>query len=129
MLNHMVNQQSALDDVFGALSSAVRRQTIEDLGSGARTISELAAPHDMSLAGFMKHLRVLTDVGLVSCVKDGRTVTCTLVDAPLSQASRWLSSRERTLNDRMDALGRHLYHREQVDADRAPSEKPESGPS
>ena len=115
----MVKQEDALDGIFGALASAVRRQTIVSLGAGARTASELAAPHDMSLGGFMKHLRVLSDAGLVSCRKQGRTVTCTLARTPLSKASRWLASREEALNLRLDALGRHLYHQEQIKARRA----------
>lgn len=110
----MVNQTALLDEVFSALSSAVRRRTIEELGNGERTVSELSASHAMTLGGFMKHLRILTDAGLVSCSKHGRTVTCTLTEKPLTQASRWLAGREEILNDRMDALGRHLYHRAQV---------------
>ena len=107
----MVNQSDTLDEIFGALSSAVRRRTLEELGRGARTASDLAAPHGMTLGGFMKHLRILTEAGLITCTKEGRSVTCRLTRAPLTKASRWLANREQVLNDRMDALGRHLYHR------------------
>lgn len=110
----MVNQQETLDGIFGALSNSVRRQTVAALGAGPRSASELAAPHHMSLAGFMKHLEVLRDAGLVSCRKRGRTVRCTLSRAPLSKASAWLASRERILNAWLDALGRQLYEREQI---------------
>ena len=41
-------------------------------------MSELAAPHDMSLPGFMKHLRVLEDAGLIARSKEGRVVSCEL---------------------------------------------------
>lgn len=58
-----------LDDVFAALASPARRATLDALGHGARTVSDLAAPHDMSLPGFMKHVRVLQAAGLISCAK------------------------------------------------------------
>jgi DNA-binding transcriptional ArsR family regulator len=112
----MVNQSHVLDEVFGALASGVRRQTLEALGSGPRSASELAAAHAMTLSGFMKHLHVLSAAGLVTCTKDGRTVTCALTGGSLSKASHWLHSRERTLNARLDALGRHLYHQAQIQA-------------
>lgn len=110
----MVNHDETLDDIFGALSSAVRRRTLEELGRSARTASDLAAPHGMTLGGFMKHLRILAQAGLIRCTKQGRSVTCELAKAPLSEAARWLANREQVLNDRMDALGRHLSHRAQI---------------
>ena len=103
-----------LDVIFAALSHAARRTTLESLGRGAASVSELAAPHGMTLAAFMKHVRVLESAGLIECAKAGRTVTCALSDKPLRQASAWLSSREHMWNARMDALGRHLYHRQQI---------------
>ena len=50
----MVKYKDAdLDLVFGALSHPARRSTLETLADGARSVSELAAPHGMSLVGFM----------------------------------------------------------------------------
>ena len=108
------HQEADLDAVFAALSHAARRTTVESLGRGAASVSELAAPHGMSLAAFTKHVRVLQSAGLIECTKTGRTVTCALSAQPLREASAWLSSREQMWNARMDALGRHLYHHEQI---------------
>jgi DNA-binding transcriptional ArsR family regulator len=103
-----------LDAVFAALSHAARRETLDMLGRGACSVSDLAAPHAMSLAGFMKHVRALEAAGLIACAKEGRTVTCALAPRPLRRASEWMSSRERLWNARLDALGRHLYQREET---------------
>lgn len=103
-----------LDEVFAALANPARRATLDALGRGASSVSDLAAPHGMSLAGFMKHVRVLEAAGLIECAKEGRTVTCALAAKPLRQASDWLASRERLWSARLDALGRHLYHRDQL---------------
>jgi DNA-binding transcriptional ArsR family regulator len=46
----------------------------------------------MSLTGFMKHLRVLDDAGLVSRSKEGRVVQCTLSPEPMRDAVAWLAA-------------------------------------
>ena len=104
----------SLDAVFAALAHAARRDTLETLGRGACSVSELAAPHAMSLAGFTKHVRALEAAGLIACAKEGRTVTCTLVSLPLRRVAEWMSSREQLWNARLDALARHLYRREEL---------------
>ena len=45
----------------------------------------------MSLPGFMKHLRVLEDAGLIARLKEGRAVHCELAAAPVQEAAMWLS--------------------------------------
>lgn len=97
-----------LDAIFAALANPARRAALDALAGGARTLSDLAAPHEMSLRGFMTHVRVLENAGLVSCVKRGRSVTCELRTEPLQELKRWLSSREQMWSARLDALDRVL---------------------
>ena len=85
-------QDPALDAVFAALADSTRRGILESLSSGGDVaVSELAAPYEMSLPGFMKHLKVLEDAGLVTRTKEGRVVNCTLEAQPLKQASDWVA--------------------------------------
>jgi DNA-binding transcriptional ArsR family regulator len=115
-------EAAVLDQVFWALSDSTRRQVIEQLTRGPASITELAQPHGMSLPGFMKHLKVLEDTGLVVRAKEGRTVHCQLAPAALEDAAMWLAHYEKFWNARLDALGRFLYHEEQVKPwPRAPS--------
>jgi DNA-binding transcriptional ArsR family regulator len=104
-----------LDRVFWALSDATRRGIVERLVQGPASVSELARPHGMSLPGFMKHLRVLEEAGLVLREKEGRVVRCELAAAPMREAHMWLAHYEKFWNGRLDALGRFLHHQEQVD--------------
>ena len=60
-----------LDAVFGALADATRRAVIARLREGERTVGELAQPFGMSLTGFIKHLRILEDAGLVASTTEG----------------------------------------------------------
>jgi len=111
----MVNQkQSSLDLIFAALADATRRQVLDQLGQGAQSVSELAAAHQMSLPGFMKHLAVLEAAGLIARSKEGRVVRCQLQAGPMQEAAMWMSKYQQFWTERLDALGRYLYHQEQM---------------
>lgn len=117
-------QEEALDRIFWALSDSTRRKVMDTLEQGGATITELAAPHAMSLPGFMKHLRVLEDAGLVTRSKEGRVVSCELAAQPMQEASMWLARYAKFWNGQLDALGRYLYHDEEVNPwTEAPSNK------
>jgi DNA-binding transcriptional ArsR family regulator len=109
-----------LDRVFAALADPTRRRVLEQLGTGAVSVSELAAPHAMSLPGFMKHLAVLEAAGLIARSKEGRVVRCELDAVPMQEAAMWISRYERFWTERLDALGRYLYHQEQIQAWKEP---------
>jgi DNA-binding transcriptional ArsR family regulator len=114
---------AVLDQVFWALSDPTRREVIERLTQRSASVSELAEPYAMSLPGFMKHLRVLEEAGLLVRAKEGRTVRCELAPGALEDAAMWLSHYEKFWSARLDALGRYLYHQEQVQPWTAPSAK------
>src|SRR6266853_1229742 len=85
-------EERKLDALFAALADSTRRGILETLSHGGDlAVSELAAPHDMSLPGFMKHLRVLENARLISRTKEGRVVNCELSAAPMKDASVWMS--------------------------------------
>lgn len=104
IFNHMVDTQHNLDAVFKALGDPTRRAMLEALSGGPATIGRLAAPHDMSLAGASKHVRVLEEAGLVRCERRGRERICAIAPAPLRDAERWLESHVAIWSDRLDAL-------------------------
>jgi DNA-binding transcriptional ArsR family regulator len=120
----MVNTKDAqLDRVFAALSDATRRRVLAQLSDSSSTVSELAAPHDMSLPGFMKHLAVLEAAGLIARGKEGRVVRCALDAAPMREAAAWISRYERFWTGQLDALGRYLYHQEELESCKTPSNR------
>ncbi|MFC5608224.1 ArsR/SmtB family transcription factor [Variovorax soli] len=119
-----------LDRIFAALADRTRRDILLALGEGERSVSELAQPHGMSLPGFMKHLRVLEDAGLVARAKEGRVVRCELSAQPLQEAAVWLSRYEKFWTERFDALGRFLYHQKELTPwPKKPLPPPASAPS
>ena len=68
------------------------------------SVSELARPFSISLPAVMKHLDVLSDAGLITRSKAGRTVTCQLAAAPMEHAMHWLNHYQRFWSEQLDRL-------------------------
>jgi DNA-binding transcriptional ArsR family regulator len=93
-----------LDAVFHALGDATRRQMLRNLADGERSVGELAAPFDMSLAAASKHVKALERAGLVRRRVMGRTHLCRLEAQPLERAHEWIGFYERFWSSRLDIL-------------------------
>ena len=61
-------------DVFNAIAEPRRREILTLLGSDERTVNEIVARLDCAQPSVSKHLRVLSDVGLVHARREGRNV-------------------------------------------------------
>jgi DNA-binding transcriptional ArsR family regulator len=98
-----------LDRTFAALADPTRRALLARLSeTDSVSVSELAKPFAMSLPAVMKHLDVLSEAGLVTRAKTGRTVACRLRAAPMEQATDWLNRYQRFWNERLDRLATFL---------------------
>src|ERR671926_149779 len=75
-----------LDEVFRALAHPVRREILSRIGAGEKTISELAAPFDMTLEAVSQHVRVLERARLLRRTRRGREHRCRIDAAPLRDA-------------------------------------------
>ena len=94
-----------LDLTFAALADPTRRALVARLGKrDGISVSELAQPFAMSLPAIMKHLDVLSDAGLITRAKTGRTVACRLTAGPMEQAMDWLNRYQRFWSDNLDHL-------------------------
>ncbi|AFK21037.1 ArsR family transcriptional regulator (plasmid) [Haloferax mediterranei ATCC 33500] len=102
-----------LDAIFQALAHPIRRDILEQLADGPKSVGELAEPHDVSLAAVSKHLHVLEDAGLLDVEEDGRVRRCHLDAAPLGAAFGWLTRYRVFWEDRLDALADHLEDEDQ----------------
>ncbi|HUO81810.1 MAG TPA: metalloregulator ArsR/SmtB family transcription factor [Gammaproteobacteria bacterium] len=101
----MVDYASAqLDAVFHALADPTRRAMLRSLTDQDQSISELAAPFDMSLEAVSKHVKVLERAGLVQRTVQGRTHLCRLDARPMHGGLEWMRHYERFWNRRLDRL-------------------------
>jgi DNA-binding transcriptional ArsR family regulator len=112
IVNHMVNHSGAaasLDATFGALADPTRRAILARLAeTPGASVSELAAPFDVSLPAISRHLRVLEDAGLLARRREGRVHHCRVLAEPMRSASEWISRYEKFWEGRLDALARYL---------------------
>lgn len=102
----MVNQNQELEAIFSALGNPTRRRIVERLSTGARSISELAEPFEMSLVAVSKHVHVLEESGLVRIRRDGRSRVCHLEAARLRLGKRWLDQFRDFWEDELDQVDR-----------------------
>jgi len=97
-----------LDQTFAALGDGTRRAILARLAQGETALSEIAEPFQMSQTAVSKHVRVLSEAGLVSVSKRGRTRYCRLEAAPMKQAAEWLETYQKFWEGRFDALAQYL---------------------
>ncbi|CAN7292529.1 metalloregulator ArsR/SmtB family transcription factor [Rhizobium sp. LjRoot98] len=96
---------SPIDRTFSALADPTRRQVLMRLkDEPGLSVSELARPLSLKLPGIMKHLDVLSDAGLITRTKTGRTVSVNLSAGPMQDAMAWLNQYERLWTVSIDRL-------------------------
>ena len=100
--------------VFRALSDPTRRGVLERLSRGPASVTELAAPFDMTLPSFVRHLEVLEDAGMVRSRKSGRVRTYRLVPDRLRSAEAWLVRQRRLWERRLDQLDDYVATLQEV---------------
>ena len=85
-------EEAALDRMFAALADPTRRAILARLAAGDATVTELAAPFEMSQPAISKHLKVLERAGLVTRGRDAQRRPVRLEAAPLKAATDWLET-------------------------------------
>jgi DNA-binding transcriptional ArsR family regulator len=104
-----VARSSTTADVFNAIGDANRRDILDTLTAGEKPVGAIVSDLSMTQPQVSKHLRVLSEVGLVSCRADGRHRLYRLEPAPLRPMHDWLSKFERTWNERLDRMDDYLH--------------------
>lgn len=93
-----------LSRVFAALADPTRRDMVARLASGDATVGQLADPYDVSVQAVSKHVKVLTDAGLVSQTKDAQRRPCHLEAEVLDLMTKWIERYRRQAQERYERL-------------------------
>ena len=104
----MALETDHLSTIFAALADPTRRAIIARLAEGPGTVTELAAPFELSLPAVSKHLRVLQRVGLVEQGRHAQWRPCRLRAEPLRDVTEWLERYQEILGERYDRLDDYL---------------------
>jgi DNA-binding transcriptional ArsR family regulator len=105
-----------LDATFAALADPTRRAIVARLAAGDATVTDLAAPFEMTLPGISKHLKVLERCGLISRSQHAQFRPCHLEQDALDSAASWIEEHRQIWAERFDKLGEHLRDIQQAPA-------------
>jgi DNA-binding transcriptional ArsR family regulator len=103
-----VARSSTTSDVFNAIAETRRRDILDALIAGEKAVGAIVTDLSMSQPQVSKHLRVLSEVGLVSCRAEGRRRLYRLEPAHLQPFQEWLAKYEQALNERLDRMDDYL---------------------
>ncbi len=94
--------------VFETLSQPIRRDILDQLRDGPKSVNELVAVLDLSQPVISKHLRVLREAGFVSVRVDAQKRWYQLRAEPLVEVAHWLEPYRWMWERRLDLLGERL---------------------
>jgi DNA-binding transcriptional ArsR family regulator len=98
-----------LSATFAALADPTRRAILAKLSSGEASVTELAAPFEMSLPAVSKHLKVLERAGLIARSREAQWRPCQLDAGPLKYAAGWIEHYRRFWTESFDRLDDYLH--------------------
>ncbi len=97
-------RSATTSDVFNAIAETPCREILDALMAGEKAVGAIVDDLSMSQPQVSKHLRVLSEVGLVRCRAEGRRRLYRLEPARLAPFHEWLAKYERAWNDRLDRV-------------------------
>jgi len=109
----IVARSSTTSDVFNAIAEAHRREILDALMAGEKPVGAIVDALSMSQPQVSKHLRVLSEVGLVRCRAEGRRRLYRLEPARLRPLHEWVAKYEQAWNDRLDRVEDYLKELQQ----------------
>lgn len=93
-----------LSRVFAALADPIRRDMAARLAVGDATVGELAVPYDVSIQAVSKHIKVLSDAGLVTQRKDAQRRPCHLEAEVFDLMTKWIERYRQAADERYARL-------------------------
>ena len=112
-----VARSSTTSDVFNAIAEARRREILDALIAGEKAVGAIVDDLSLSQPQVSKHLRVLSEVGLVSCRTDGRRRLYSLEPERLRPMHEWLAKHEQAWNERLDRMDDYLKELQEKEGD------------
>jgi len=107
-MNSSTLTEEQLSVSFGALANTTRRAILHRLTQGQATVTELAAPFDLSLPAVSKHIKVLEHAGLITRSQDAQQRPCHINPAALQAIASWTDQYRTIWEARFDHLDQYL---------------------
>jgi DNA-binding transcriptional ArsR family regulator len=97
-----------LSITLSAIADPTRRAILARLSRGEASVTELAAPFDVTMPAITKHLKVLERAGLILRGRDAQWRPCRLRAGPLREAADWIGRYRRFWEESFDRLDEYL---------------------
>jgi DNA-binding transcriptional ArsR family regulator len=104
----LVARSSTTSDVFNAIAETHRREILDTLIAGEKAVGAIVDDLPLSQPQVSKHLRVLSEVGLVRCRAEGRRRLYSLEPERLRPMHDWLAKYAQAWNERLDRMDDYL---------------------
>jgi DNA-binding transcriptional ArsR family regulator len=98
-----------LSATLAALADPTRRAILARLALGETSVTDLAAPFDMTLPAVSKHLKVLERAGLIARGREAQWRPCRLHAEPLKEVADWIEHYRRFWEQSLDRLESYLH--------------------
>ena len=95
-------------DVFQAIADPTRREIISLLAPKTMNLNAVAAHFEISRPAISKHIKILTECGIVTIRQEGRERYCEVRLNQLDEVAEWLQHMRAFWNGKLDALGAML---------------------
>ena len=95
-------------DVFQAIADPTRREIISMIAGQSLNLNSVAEKFDISRPAISKHIKILTECGLITINQRGRERHCQANLKKLNEVSEWVEQYRKFWNQKLDALENYL---------------------
>ena len=95
-------------DVFQAIADPTRRQIIDIIAKQPLNLNSVAEKFDISRPAISKHIKILTECGLITIKQEGRHRYCEAKLEKLNEVSGWVEQYRKFWTQKLDALEVYL---------------------
>jgi DNA-binding transcriptional ArsR family regulator len=106
-----------LSNTFAALADPTRRAILARLVTGEASVTELAAPFQMTMPAVSKHLKVLQRAGLIARGREAQWRPCRLEGEPLRDVAEWMEPYRRFWDESFERLDEYLQEMKKENKD------------
>jgi DNA-binding transcriptional ArsR family regulator len=101
-------------DVFQAIADPTRREIIGMLAQQPLNLNNVADQFNISRPAISKHIKILTECGLITITQQGRERYCHAELQKLKQVADWTAQYKKLWTEKLDALGAFLEKEQQI---------------
>lgn len=112
--NRTVTNINMRRDVFQAIADPNRRAIINLLAGNKLTLNAVAERFDVSRPAISKHIKILTECGLIVIEQQGRERYCQAKLDKLREVTDWAEQYRKFWNEKLDALGHFLNNEDKL---------------